>query len=212
MARIYEQQPKESAKAFAAFSEYLGMGAERSLEAVRVKCGKSSRLVQRWSSRWNWGERVRAYEENLAAIEGQATEALTREKAEQRLKRQGEQLDEEWRNRDEALKLARAAMDRWFANEKRCGSLEGIARLLDLASKLGRLSSGMATDKTEVTGGDGGAIRVELTAALNKIYGDVVDVAAAPLPIGEGNAPPEPRAKGNPVGGDGSGSASPTTP
>ena len=29
----------------------------------------------------------------------------------------------------------------------------------------------MATDKTEITGEDGGAIRIELSAALAKIYG-----------------------------------------
>jgi hypothetical protein len=68
MAQSFEQQARESAKAFAAFSIYLGLGSERSLEMVRQKCGKSSRLIQRWSSRWNWDERVRAYEENLAAI------------------------------------------------------------------------------------------------------------------------------------------------
>ena len=51
------------------------------------------------------------------------------------------------------------------------GTLEGIARLLELASKLGRLSCGMATDKTEVTGEDGGPIQVEFKAALKKIYG-----------------------------------------
>ena len=47
---------------------------------------------------------------------------------------------------------------------------------------MGRLACGMATDKTEITGEDGGPIRVELSAALNKIYGDVVDLETAPLP------------------------------
>ena len=40
----------------------------------------------------------------------------------------------------------------------------------------------MATDKTEITGEDGGPIRVELSAALSKIYGDVVDVDVTPVP------------------------------
>lgn len=205
MGRVFEQQANESAKAFAAFSVYLAMGPERSLEAVARKVTKSSRLLKRWSSRWSWGERVRAYDESLAAVERQATEALATERAEERLKRQQEQLDEEWRNRNEALELARAAIGRWKANEKRCGSLEGIARLLELASKLGRLASGLATDKTEITGDDGGPIRVELEAALKKVYGaevpppTVVDVEAAALPPGDSNAPPEPRARSLPV-------------
>ena len=65
----------------------------------------------------------------------------------------------------------------------------------------------MATDKTEITGEDGGPIRLELNAALNKIYGEVVDVEAtalpAALPQGEGNnGLPGQRARGNPVAGE----------
>ena len=88
-----------------------------------------------------------------------------------------------------ALDLAGAAISRWKANEKRCGSVEGIARLLELASKLGRLASGMPTDRTEVTGEDGGPIRIQLTAAFDKIYGEplpgeVVDVETIQHPAG----------------------------
>jgi hypothetical protein len=195
MRQPFEQQPKESAKAFEAFATYLNMGAERSLAAVGKKLGKSEGLIERWSAKFDWATRVQAQAAYVATVEREATEALATERAEERLKRQQAQLDEEWRNRDEALELARAAIGRWKANEKRCGSLEGIARLLELASKLGRLASGLATDKTEITGEDGGPIRLELEAALKKVYGDIVDVESTPLPPGDSNAPPELRAK-----------------
>ena len=96
MALEFEQQPKESDKAFAAFAMYLSMGPERSLEAVRQKCDKSSRLIQRWSSRWRWTERVTAHASHLATVEREATEALARGKSAQWLKRQEEHRDEEW--------------------------------------------------------------------------------------------------------------------
>jgi hypothetical protein len=194
MGMVFEQSAKESAKAFEAFSLYLNMGPERSLAAVGKELGKSEGLIERWSAKFDWPARVQAQAAYLATVEREATEAMATERAEERLKRQQEQLDEEWRNRNEALELARAAIGRWKANEKRCGSLEGIARLLELASKLGRLSSGLATDKTEITGEDGGPIRLELEAALKKVYGDIVDVEAAALPPGDSNALPEPRA------------------
>jgi hypothetical protein len=59
--------------------------------------------------------------------------------------------------------------------------------MLELASTLGRLATGMATNKTEITGEDGGPVRVEVTLALEKIYGEplpgeVVDVEAKALP------------------------------
>ena len=142
--------------------------------------------MERWSRRFDWPARVAAHAAHLAAVEREATEAVARGKSAEWLKRQEDQRDEEWKSRGELLQMAREAIKRWKNKPERCGSLEGIARLLELASKLGRLASGMPTDRTELTGEDGGPIRVELTAALNKIYGEplpgeVVDVEAAPV-------------------------------
>ena len=47
MAYLFEQQPKESAKAFAAFSVYLSLGPERSTREVGKKLGKSKGLMER---------------------------------------------------------------------------------------------------------------------------------------------------------------------
>jgi hypothetical protein len=181
MALEFEQRPKESDKAFAAFAMYLSMGPERSLEAVRQKCGKSSRLIQRWSSHWRWTDRVTAHASHLATVEREATEALARGKSAQWLKRQEEHRDEERALRGELIAAGRKVLKR-FTEDGQGATLGDVARALDLASRLGRLASGMATDKTEITGEDGGPIRVELSAALNKIYGDVVNVDVTPVP------------------------------
>jgi len=66
MNQSFEKQPKESAKAFAAFSLYLGLGEQRSLEAVGQKLGKSKALMERWSKRYHWFERVDSYSWHLA--------------------------------------------------------------------------------------------------------------------------------------------------
>ena len=177
MALIFEQQPNESNKAFAAFSLYLSLGPDRSTQAVATKLAKSEQLVRRWSARHHWTDRVAAHAAHLATVEREATEVLARGKSAEWLIRQEEQRDEEWRSRGELLEMAREAIKRWKNKPERCGSLEGIARLLELASKLGRLATGMATDKMEVTGEDGGPIQVELEAALKKVYG--VEVSPA---------------------------------
>ena len=182
MGAIYEQQPKERAKAFAAFSLYLGMGAERSLEGVRVKCGKSSRLIQRWSSRWKWSERVEAHVAHLASVEREASEVLVRGLAAERVKRQQALLEEEWAVHEECIRAGREALKRFYEKGKGA-TLGDIARMFAEGSRLGRLASGMATDRTELTGEDGGAIRVEFEAALKKVYGRkaaVVDVETVP--------------------------------
>ena len=181
MALAFEQQPQEGAKAFAAFSVYLNLGPARSLGAVAQKLTKSEQLLKRWSARFDWPSRVQAHAAHYAAVEREATEVLTRTKAAQWLTRQEEHRDEEWALRGELIVAGRAVLAR-FKDGVKGATLGDIARALDLASKLGRLASGMATDKTELTGEDGGPLRVELSAALAKVYGPVVDVEVAPVP------------------------------
>jgi hypothetical protein len=80
-ALAFEQQAKESDKAFAAFSLYLSLGPQRSLVAVAQKLSKSPPLLKRWSARFDWPARVAAHSSHLATVEREATEALTRAKA-----------------------------------------------------------------------------------------------------------------------------------
>ena len=172
----FEQRPKESDKAFAAFAMYLSMGSERSLAQVGKKLGKSEGLIERWSKRFDWGGRVQAHGAHFAMIEREATEAVARGKAAEWLTRQEKIRDREWSMHEKCLAAAERALASFMEREKVYANLSDIARILEVASKLGRLAAGMATDKTEITGEDGGPIRVELSAALSKIYGDVVDV------------------------------------
>jgi hypothetical protein len=63
----WERQPGESVKAFGAFRVYLELGPKRSLRLVSQKCTKSIPLLKRWSAKWHWRKRVRAYTSELAA-------------------------------------------------------------------------------------------------------------------------------------------------
>ena len=185
MALTFEQQPRESAKAFEAFSLYLGMGPDRSLAAVGEKLGKSKVMMEKWSRRFDWPARVAAHAGHLALVEREAAEAVVRAKGVDWAKRYEELRESEWRARNELVELAWEVIGRWRKRPERCGSLEGLARLLDLMSTLGRRACEVATERKEVTGPGGGPIRVEIEAALDKIYGkpipgEVVEVEAAP--------------------------------
>ena len=61
----WEQQPGESAKAFEAFAAYRDMGAERSLRKLTQQLHKNLTTIRDWSVKWNWQERVRAYDREL---------------------------------------------------------------------------------------------------------------------------------------------------
>jgi hypothetical protein len=191
MALAFEQQPKESEKAFAAFSVYLSMGAERSLAAAGRKLGKSKTMMEKWCRRFEWPARIAAYSAHMALVEREAAEAITRAKGVDWAKRYQELREAEWQERKNLVEFAAEVRRRWMAKEGRCGNLDGYARLLELASKLGHSACEKPIDlavghRVEVTGADGGPIRVEIEAALKKIYGqplpgEVVDVQAEPV-------------------------------
>lgn len=61
----------ESARAYAARVEYCTMGAGRSLEKLRGRSGEGSGIPRRfntlaeWSTRFNWGESAKQYDEQI---------------------------------------------------------------------------------------------------------------------------------------------------
>jgi len=126
MPLIFEQQPRESNKAFAAFSLYLSLGPERSTREVGKKLGKSEGLIERWAARFDWPAR--------------------------------------------AIAAAKRGLDAYMEREKVYANLADIARMLEIASKLGRLATGLG-DGDGRKADDLPTVRVEVTLALEKIYG-----------------------------------------
>lgn len=66
--------PEESAKAYAARAAYVTMGPERSLDKLRQQYGKTAaytRQLEVWSSRFDWQEHARRYDDTLAGIQAQ---------------------------------------------------------------------------------------------------------------------------------------------
>ena len=182
----FEQQPRESNKAFAAFSLYLSLGPERSLNVVRKKLGKSARLIQRWSGKFDWTERVAAFGNHLATVEREAIEASARGKAAEWAGREQKLRETEWRLHERAIAAAEKALDAFMEKDKVYANLADIARMLEIASKLGRLATGLGTDGDGRKGDELPAMRVEVTVALEKIYGEplpgeIVDVEAVPV-------------------------------
>ena len=185
MPLMFEQQPRESNKAFAAFSLYLSLGPQRSTREVGEKLGKSEGLIERWASKFDWLARVAAYGAHLAVVEREAVEAVARSKAAEWESREQALRETEWQMHERAIAAAKRGLDAYMEREKVYANLADIARMLEIASKLGRLATGLGTDGERRKGDDLPALRVEVTVALEKIYGEplpgeVVDVEAVP--------------------------------
>ena len=180
MAMAFERQPKEGqAKAFEAFSVYLNMGPERSLAAVGRKLGKSEGLLERWSAKFDWAERVQAQAGYLATVEREATEALARGKAAEWLTRQQEVREREWEMHESSIAAAQRAFAAFMSREK-VRTWRTSPGCWKWPANWGGWRPDWLRTKREITGEDGGPIRLELEAALKKVYGAVVDVEAVP--------------------------------
>ena len=178
----FEKQPRESAKAFAAFSLYLSQGPERSTAAVAKELAKSEQLVRRWSAKFGWTDRVAAHGAHLAVVEREAIEAAARGKAAEWESREQKLRETEWAMHEAAIAAAKKGLAAYMEKDKVYANLADIARMLEIASKLGRLATGLGTEGERRGGDDLPGLRVEVTVALEKIYSD-------PLP-GEVAAPP----------------------
>ena len=181
---MFEQQPRESNKAFAAFSLYLNMGFKRSIAAVRKQLGKNEGLIERWSAKFDWQNRVAAHGAHLATIEREAMAATVRGKAAIWEKRETELRETEWSMHERAIAAAKRGLDAYMEKEKVYANLADIARMLEIASKLGRLATGLDKSNGESQNGDDlPALRVEVTVALEKIYGgEIVDAEVVAVP------------------------------
>ena len=181
----FDQQQRESNIAFAAFNIYLSLGTERSARRVAEKMGRSTHSVNLWASRQRWAERLAAYNAHLALVEREATEATLRGKAAVWATREQNLRETEWAMHERAIAAAKRGLDAYMDREKVYANLTDIARMLEIASKLGRLATGLG-DGTQRKADDLPAVRVEVSVALEKIYGQTTSGL---------NSPPEAAAK-----------------
>jgi hypothetical protein len=177
---MFEQQPRESARAFAAFSVYLGMGGERSLAAVGKQLGKGKSLMKRWSRKYDWPARVQTHAAHLALVEREAIEGLALEKAVEWHRLHENVKREAWREAEETIAMVRKARAEWLAKGRLPG-WEGMARMLELAFKLKQFAAGMPSEIKETHTHVTGKVSVEWEEAIRKAYGlpadaPVVDV------------------------------------
>ncbi len=64
--KLWERQKGESEQAYEAFSIYRDLGLQRSNAKVCERLSKSRQLISRWKARYDWDERARAYDNELA--------------------------------------------------------------------------------------------------------------------------------------------------
>lgn len=82
--RVWEQQPGESAAAYAAFKSYLAVKEEGTqgasgIREVARRVSKSVTTIRKFSVRWKWVERQRAWENNTLLLQEREMQAAMRQ-------------------------------------------------------------------------------------------------------------------------------------
>ena len=110
----WERQPGETDKAYAAFRLYRDQHpSNRTMEAAREALGKASgylRVLEEWSSRYAWVERVKAYDAWVDTIRRDERERGFRDEERLRFQRRRELVEREQRIADRALSRVEQAL------------------------------------------------------------------------------------------------------
>jgi hypothetical protein len=147
----WEQQARESARAFGAFCAYRDLGPRRTIGAAALPyyhrtSAALKRQLEKWSSAFRWVERAVAWDRHLDAEAQRAQEEARREMAERHVK--------------EARGLQSKAVERLrLLRPEEMGPAD-VLRFLIEAAKLERLALGEpeSLQRQELTGKRGGPI------------------------------------------------------
>jgi hypothetical protein len=157
---IWEQQKKESAKAYEAFKTYLELGASRSLEMVSQKLGKSKTICDRWSRTHQWVKRALAYDQHIAAIQEKAIEKEAVREAidwhRERARIRSEALENGKLLIDKARQMLKFPIAQTVIEDGRTiikparWTMADAAKFVETADKLQRLAAEMETSNSKV--------------------------------------------------------------
>jgi hypothetical protein len=181
----------ETARAYQAFMAYFQLGQLRTLPAVADKLGENLGTVKNWSSKYDWADRLHAF--NSGLIEQQATQqsAASIELAADWGRRLAELRELEW---DVAQKLAAAArcfLDNYGDSELSRMSLSEVSRALAISSRIARAA--LAGADQPAADASESPLQLQLLNAVNCLYRHQPDKPAAPASAaGSSSANPQP--------------------
>jgi hypothetical protein len=161
----WDRQENESSKAYAAFLMYLELGPSRSIVKVRQSIGKNpvyNRQLERWSSKWLWVERTKAFDKNIAMG---LQEALI-----------AEHLAMNKRHIETSRELQSQSLIRIRSLDEEKVSVADSLRMFEAGVKLERLAFGAPSEvmRQEVSGPGGVAITVRQEYDFSQLAPDEI--------------------------------------
>lgn len=141
----WERLKNETSKAYEAFCVYRDLGTERSITKTSQTLNKNRTTIGEWSTKFDWVKRAAAWDDEQDRI---AREIAQKEQAEEIRKMRKRHSD----LAKKMLETAEAALDAFDTDDIKASD---ISRMVDVASKLERISRGDAGEVVEER--DGGS-------------------------------------------------------
>lgn len=150
--QLWHRQRGETDRAWEGFLAYRALPLkERTTRQAAEQAKLPAKSCQNWGSRNNWRARAEAHDDWLAKkadqAEGQAVTKAAEANAAEWARRRTALIEEEWQMGAKLMKRAAQMLD---TLETERGNFRDLAKIIELASKLQRMSQGMATEILDV--------------------------------------------------------------
>ena len=151
----WDRQPKETDKAWQAFSIYRGFGADRSVRKTLEQLGKKPSFkshMEKWSVRWGWRMRASAWDTHRDRCERE----VVLDQAAKVVREKMAVADGLWKTAAKALVMWNKYIDHQMKEDTAAGipseppvSPSEVQRMADTGLKLSQLLEGKPTDINE---------------------------------------------------------------
>ena len=167
---IFPRASGESPRAYSAFMTYFQFGHARSLQNVADKLNENIDTVRRWSSKFDWRDRIQSFNAGVLQQQAEAEAAVRLEHAAEWASRLAYLRREEWSAAQKLLSTVQCFLDTCGEDQIQKMTLAQVARSLNISSKIGRLAVA-GNDTGEQTDSDM-SFMPDVEEAIRKIYGN----------------------------------------
>jgi hypothetical protein len=169
--RPWERQPGESGRDYLDFLAWLECPRRHPLSEAAARLDLPVSRFRSLSARHRWRWRAAAYDDHRCQAAQEALKLALQRQSRTLQERVEHFRDQEWALHELMLEMGLQAMRSWKVSRRRLPRLGELARVLFLASTLGRRACGMA-DSEPMMSPQELQWKSELEAAIRKVYGE----------------------------------------
>ncbi len=134
----FQHSPGETPRAFSAFMTYFRLGHERSHQAVADKLDESLNTIKRWSSKFDWTQRVQNFNAGLLDQQARDLAAAHRRHTVDWADRLYRFREQEWAAAQKLSAAAQCYLESFTDDDLHKMTLAQVSRALKISSAIGR--------------------------------------------------------------------------